>query len=345
MKSIQRFLQANGFVLSVFIIWRLALFLFEFLGLKLLPFKGSFPYYDTVLAGNGLPAWLWQWGNFDGVHYLILAKSGYDGFGTQVFFPFYPLLIHITGYVVNPIIGALLISNLSILLAAIILFQMTKNKWAVVFLFAFPTSFFFGAIYTEALFLLLVLLAYSKSKLFAIPAGATRLVGSFIHPLAWLGLAVYSLYLAIRFDKPLFFLSAQSAFANGRADSFSTLVNPFQVVFRYLKIFATANPSHYDFWIAGLEFAAFLFGVSILVWLTLKRKVQISWLLFSWAALILPTLSGTLSSMPRYLLTIFPIYIGLALIKNSKAKLGIVSFFVVLLGILTALFTRGYWIS
>lgn len=318
---------------------------FEYLGIRYLPFKGSFPYFDTILKGSGLPQWLWQWGSFDGVHYLMLAKNGYDGFGTQVFFPLYPMLMNLFSNFLNPLVAGLLISNLSILLAAIVLYSLTKNKWAVAFLFAFPTSFFFGAIYTESFFLLLVLLTYSYSKFFSIPAGATRLVGSFLHPFAWLGLAAYSLYLGIRFGKPLFFLSAQSAFQNGRADSFSTLVNPLQVLFRYLKIFFTANPAHYDYWIAGLEFVAFLFGAAVLFWLSARRKIPVSWAIFSWAAFLLPSFSGTLSSMPRYLLTIFPIYIGLAAIKNTRLKLAILSFFVVLLGILTALFTRGYWVS
>lgn len=342
MKSIKKFWRDNRFVLAAFALWRLGLFVFEAAGQVLLPFKGSFPYFDSVLKGSGLPQWLWQWGNFDGVHYLTLAKSGYDGFGTQVFFPLYPILINIFG---NSLLSALLISNLAILLAAMLLYQMTKNKWVVAFLFAFPTSYYFGAIYTESLFLLLVLLAFSKSKLFAIPAGATRLAGSFLHPLAWIGLGAYSLYLGVRFGRPLFFLSAQSAFANGRADSFSTLVNPLQVLFRYVKIFFLASPAHYDYWIAVLEFAAFAFGASVLTLLTFKKKISASWLVFSWLAFLLPSFSGTLSSMPRYLLTIFPFYIGLAAIKDRRLKLAILSAFSVLLAVLTALFTRGYWVS
>lgn len=333
----------KAFVFVAFLVWRFGLFFFEWLGEKLLPFKGSFPYYDTVLASPGLPQWLWQWGNFDGVHYLTVAKVGYDGFGTQVFFPLYPLLINLLGRIVNPVVGALLISNLSILLVALILYRMTRNKWVVVFLFAFPTSFFFASIYTESLFLLLVLLTFSYSKIFSLLAGATRLVGAFLGPLAWIGVAAYSLYLGIRFGQPLFFLSAQGAFANSRADSLTSLVNPLQVVWRYLKIFATANPSHYGFWIAALEITAFLFGVVVLI--KLWGKIPTSWAIFSWGALLLPSFSGTFSSMPRYLLVIFPIFIGLARVKNREAKLAILSVFIVLLGLLTALFTRGYWVS
>ena len=74
-------------IFLIFFLWRIGLLLIGFFAQSLLPFKSSFPYADTILVLTGLPSWLWSWGNFDGVHYLTLAMSGYDGFGTQVFFP------------------------------------------------------------------------------------------------------------------------------------------------------------------------------------------------------------------------------------------------------------------
>lgn len=320
------------------------MFLLAFLGQKILPQKISYPYADTILAPSGFPSWVWSWGGFDGVHYLTVAKSGYDGFGTQVFFPLYPLLINIFNRLIsNYLLTGLLISNLSILFAAIILYKMTKNKWTVVFLFAFPTSFFFGSVYTESFFLFLVLLTFSYSKIFSFFAGATRLVGIFLLPWGWAGLVFYSFYLWRRFDRPLFFLSAQEAFGNSRAAALTTLVTPFQTLFRYGKIFLTASPAHYNFWVAFSEIAAFVFGIGMLLWLT--KKIPLSWLIFSWLDLLLPTFSGTLSSIPRYLLGIFPIFIGLASIKNPTVKLGITGFFVILLAVFTILFTQGYWVS
>jgi hypothetical protein len=175
-------------------------------------------------------------------------------------------------------------------------------------------------------------------------AGGTRLIGSFVGKFSFIGLGLYMLYLWWRFDKPLFFLSAQSAFGS-RATTVTGLVTPFQTVFRYFKIFLTVNPASYDFWIAFAEISAFILGITILIWLTLKKKCPGEWLIFSWAAIIIPSLSGTLSSMPRYLITIFPIYIALALIKNKYLKLAILTVSVILLTVFTALFTRGYFIS
>lgn len=349
MKFIKKFWplkQDWKFIIAIFIVWRIFLFGAEALGFWFLPFKPSFPYADTVLVQTGLPQAIWSWANFDGVHYLMLAQNGYDGFGTQVFFPLYPLLINIlTKITGNFLISGLLISNLSILLAAILLYRLTKNIWSVIFLFAFPTSFFFGSVYTESLFLLLILLTFSVSKWFGVAAGATRLVGIFSGPISWVGLAGYSLYLWWRFGQPLMFLSAQSAFGNSRAASFTSLVSPFQVIYRYLNIFMTARPENLDYWIALLEFSAFVFGLIILFILTWRKKIPKKYLIYSLFAFIIPIFSGTFSSLPRYLLGIFPIFIGLAFIKNVWVKTGILTGFILLLGILTALFTRGYFVS
>jgi len=75
------------------------------------------------------------------------------------------------------------------------------------------------------------------------------------------------------------------------------------------------------------------------------KKIKKEWSVFAWLALLLPTLTGTLASMPRYVLVAFPIFIVLAHIKSDVIKVAILSIFVALLVISLALFTRGYWIA
>lgn len=358
MKFIKTFWPENRFVLGVFVVWRFGLFIIESVGNYLVPFNPGFPYWQDVLVQTKMPQWLWQWGNFDGTHYLTIAKVGYDGFGDQVFFPLYPMLMRGIGDLVgqNYFMVGLIISNLAILIAGMVLFRLVKTqtsinvaRWAVIFLFAFPTSFYFGSIYTESLFLCLVLLAFFirgiGGMIAGVLAGATRLVGIFSSPLAFIGVAAYSFYLLVRFQNPLFFLSAQSAFGNSRASSLLTLITPPQTIFRYLKIFITVNPRQFDFWLAGLEFAAFWLGLSVLSYLTWRRKLPAGWLIFGWLAFLLPTFSGTFSSMPRYLLAIFPIPVGLAMIKSSVVKYLILTIFICLLAILVVLFTRGTFVA
>src|SRR5688572_13184266 len=54
------------------------------------------------------------WTNFDGVHYLNIAKEGYGGPSTnytEAFFPVYPFLIHVLTLVFqNYIISGLIVS-------------------------------------------------------------------------------------------------------------------------------------------------------------------------------------------------------------------------------------------
>lgn len=344
---------------SIYLLWRTWLFVLAVVAERLLPFKESFPYVGR-LSSSGLPGWLWSWGNFDGVHYVQLAAHGYSELGLQVFFPLYPLAIKLLSFLTNNLVASgLIISNVSIFFGAWLFYRLISKEygkqeamWAIIFLFAFPASLFFGAMYTESLFFLLLMLSFSAKGVFAGIFGGlasgVRLVGSFLVFRSWLSLAGivgYMSYLWINFGNPIIFLSGQSAFGNARADSLTKIVLPPQVIYRYLKIFITASVSHYDFWVAAGEFAAFLFGLGVLLYLTFRKKVPAGWLLFSWAAFLLPTLSGTFSSMPRYLVVVFPIYVFLATIKNLKVRLGILGLFILILSLFVVLFTRGYWVS
>jgi hypothetical protein len=243
-------------------------------------------------------------------------------------------------------------------------------KWGIVLLLAFPTSFFFGSVYTESLFLFLTLTSFyfiRKEKfwfaaIFAAFASATRLVGIFLLPILlyeiWrknknkfsitnflpilisgIGLIFYMSYLQKTVNDPFFFFHAQPAFGAGRSGSAFVLLP--QVIFRYLKIFITASLS-YDYAIAAGELIVFIFAVFLLI--KNVKKIRISYQVFAWLTILTPTLTGSLSSMPRYLLNAIPIFILLAQ-ENIKIKfiLTIISFLFLVIG--TMFFFRGYFIA
>ena len=79
-------------LLTTLVIWKVALLAVAAYAIQVIPFKASFPYWETLLAPNGHPLY-WSWGNFDGVHYLTIAKAGYIAQFTQAFFPLFPLLM------------------------------------------------------------------------------------------------------------------------------------------------------------------------------------------------------------------------------------------------------------
>lgn len=109
-----------------------------------------------------------QFCRWDSPHYIDVAKYWYVNVGEQrffiVFFPLYPLLIKLTTFdwqYAN--ISALLISNVSSIIAVVYLFKLVKldfeddvAKRAVFYLSIFPTAYFLCAIYSEGLFLALV---------------------------------------------------------------------------------------------------------------------------------------------------------------------------------------------
>src|SRR3990167_3769252 len=230
-------------VFYIFFIWRLSLFLIAFVAPTLIvDFGARFPYFEETLVNTHLPYWLWSFGNFDGVHYLRIAQDSYAYQYTQAFFPFYPILIKILSYVTfgNFLIAALVISNVAFLMGIMLFYKLIKKNydekiafWSCLFLLTSPTSFYFGSVYTEGIFFLMIIGTFyllEKNKIFLASivgsfASATRLVGLFLAPslvkrrdikvfipllIVPFGLILYMIYLAVKFDNPFYFLTAQS---------------------------------------------------------------------------------------------------------------------------------------
>ncbi len=365
---------------GVWLIWRVGLYLVGWLAPFLLKYQPSFPYAYTLLPKYGLPQWLYSWANFDGVHYLTIAEKGYLGTGLiQAFFPLYPLSMAGMNWLThNSILSGLLISSVASFLLFVVWFGYIKDMfdahlaWYSLILFlVFPTSFFLGAVYSESLFLLVVVgafwAAYRRmwwlAGLFAILASAGRVVGVGLVPalfISWLtsdqrkvrdlipvlagalGLAGYMLYLERVFHDPLYFFHVQSEFGAGRQES---LVFYPQVVWRYVKIIATYQP--HDLKYLTLIFEAVAGTVGAVALALSAKKVPLSWTIFSGLAFILPTLTGSFSSLSRYILVCFSLWIWLAMgLQSSRWRLGL--YLLLSIGILvlnTVLFIQGYWVA
>lgn len=371
-------------ILINFIIWRVGLLLVWILAVNFLAYQPSFVGSEVVKL-FGLPDHLSSWANFDGFYYLTLAQRGYLGIGLiQAFFPLYPLLIKSISILIgNFLVSGLVISNLCMLLNLYLWQKLMKsenvNSSLTTWLFlVFPTSFYFGALYNESLFLTLVLASFLAMKtkkwwLAATLAGlasATRLVGVFLLPsLIWelwqsqkikqfdktfvfnlmlivlisvSGLLIFMGLLYQHFHDPLYFYHVQSEFGAGREEQL--IVYP-QVVWRYLKILITARPIDLRYLIYLEEFLSGV-GGAILFWAGWK-KMRPSYLFYAVPAFILPTLTGTFSSLPRYLLVCFPIFIILAQILEKRHWLRWLwlSVSLVLLIVNTMMFLQGYWVA
>ena len=115
-------------------------------------------------------------------------------------------------------------------------------------------------------------------------------------------------YLNYAFGDPLLFYSVQNDFGAQRETG--RIVMLYQVFWRYVKMLLTVKVSSLLYYRVILEFLAGLFGLilSILSF----RDVRKSYALFAFLAYILPTLTGTFSSMPRYVLPLFPLFVVLS---------------------------------
>lgn len=258
-------------------------------------------------------------------------------------------------------------------------------KQSLIFLTFFTSSFYFLSAYNESLFLFLTLSCFYylkknqifKASLFAALACTTRLTGIFLAPvlayeifldnkskakikhnlfsqikkllklyypvlISTLGLLAYMIYLEINFKDALLFVHVQSGFGAGRETS--KLVLPYQVIWRYLRMFFTVDKTNPIFYTICLEFYSFILFFSLLI-VSYFKKINIKYIIYSALSLFLPTLTGTLSSIPRYVLVLFPVYIALALIQNKFIKYFIFIINLILLFYNFALFSQGYWVS
>lgn len=327
---------------------------------------------------------LFPWANFDGVHYLSISGSGYlDNQGFFPLYPILiKLLATFFGggetFGLAYFISGFLISNISLLLLLIIFFKLItldfsrKVAWqSIIFLLVFPTSFFFAGLYTESTFLLFTLLSFYFARkrkwflagTFGLLLSTTRLVGIAIFPalvyefikeekkvsakilnllLVPMGIASYVFYNFWQTKNPLIFIEAHQDLNPTRTVS-AVILLP-QTLYRYFKILTTVPLTQFEWWIALLEVSLFTFAASML-YIAFKKKVRPSYILFSAFSLLIPASSGTFSAVPRYALVLFPIFIGLALVKDIRLKLLYSVISAVLLLILLSLFARGYFIA
>lgn len=376
-------------IISLFLGWKFFLLLSLIVAVNILPPRTGYSY--TLLTyflekGSILSDFLlYPFGNFDAVYYLLIAAEGYTI--NAGFFPLFPLLIRILTFPFGNILPfslaqyftAITLVSVLFLASLFMFYKLVKIDYkeniaieSIIFLLVFPTSFFFSALYSESLFLLLSLLGFylarKKKWFWAGIAGAllssTRLVGIAIWPallyeyfkenknkiniktlsllLPPLGLISYVIYNFYKWGNPFYFIAAQGNFQNNRTVD-SIILFP-QTIFRYVKILFSVNPNIYEWWIAFFELFFFIFA-SILSYVAWKKKIRISYLIFGALCFLIPISSGTFSGLPRYIAIIFPIFIALALLKNRTLKVIYLAVSLLLLFIFFMLFSKGYFIA
>ncbi|MBI2599760.1 hypothetical protein HYW43_02455 [Candidatus Daviesbacteria bacterium] len=344
----------------IFTVWLASLLLISYLGFSTLPHSGKFS--NDFLS---------SFSNWDGGHFLAIAQKGYQENFQYAFFPFYPMVIKtLTQFTNNFLLSGVLISLLSFYFGLQILYKLIildfDKKIALKIIAAlafFPTSFYFLTAYSEGLFFLLVVLTFYflrtnklfLATIFAVLVSGTRLAGLAvvlalilevqltrgINKKNWfvlfspLGFLAYVWFLYNQTSDPFYFLTAERYWQR-------ELVVPIFGFWDTIKNVTTPNflTSHFNP-VLDLLFAIFGLGLAIRSF----RFLPISYSVYAFVSIALPLFTPTLSSIPRFLLPIFPIFILLGLIKSQFLNLFYPVITLMLLSIFTVLFFNGFWVA
>lgn len=363
-------------ILKYFVIWQLALLLIASMSLKLLPLRGTFVGEGTTVY-NTNPL-LYSRANFDGYHYVRIAQRGY-GYAQEAFFPLYPKLINFLAplFSNNPVWTGVVISNVALIVALWFLVKLVRLDFShikapavIAILLLFPTSLYLGSVYTESLFLAFVTGAFyfARTKrwwlagLLGAMASYTRFVGIFLFPallVEWYlqgrklkhllpvflipaGLLIYMSYLNKTTGDPLAFFHVQKLYGQFRSEKIILL---YQVFWRYIKMIFTVNRADPLYMTILLEAATGVIFLITSIYSFLKHRL--SYAIFNAFAYLVPTLTGSFVSLPRYILVCFPSFILMAsfLQHRSHYRKIVYTLFASLLFLFSALFFRGYWIG
>jgi hypothetical protein len=318
---------------------------------------------------------------WDAGWYLQIVTDGYryvpgDPTVQQniVFFPAYPMLVRIVGRLlggdmIGYVAAGMVVSMASFFGALVYLYAFARERYdddvasgAIWLLAAYPFAIFFGAIYTESLFLLGTAGAFyhfsrrefSRAACWGLLVGLTRLNGALlVLPLAWLaislstahlksralaaaaapgvGLAVYALFIWTLTGSPFTFAASHAAW--GRTyEGLGTLVSHQYSILANAGLSGYVGTPGYD----ALNALGAVFGIAT-IW-PVARRLGLAFGLFI-AINIIPALAdGGLLSAGRFSSVLFPAFIWLATAIPSRQRAGWIAAFAALQAFGAALF-------
>ncbi|MBC8030251.1 MAG: glycosyltransferase family 39 protein [Pyrinomonadaceae bacterium] len=326
----------------------------------------------------GVRGWFEIWNRWDSINYQKLAEFGYLATDEMrprlVFYPLYPWVVRVFALVTQDyLISAFLVSTLASLATAILLYRLVTLEYskelaqrAVWFLFIFPTSYFLHIGYTESLFLMLaigaVLSARKQQWWLAGILGAltclTRVNGLVLIPALlveagnqywttrrwqwqWLAIGLVGLgfggYLLLNYHVTGDALAFSSIM---RQNFHKSLTWPWTGIDSTL---GALNREAADAEMIGIQELSFIvLGLvcTIVSWVKLRPIysvwMTVNWLLFTSVTFVL--------SVPRYTLTMFPIFILFGMLAARRIWMAAITFWSLLyLGLFASVFVWGRW--
>ena len=307
------------------------------------------------------------WARWDSDFFLRIAQDGYDD-ASAAFHPLYPALVAVLGRVFfgHYVLAGLVISLAAALGCFVLLHSLAQERLgeegalrALLYLAVFPMALFLQAVYSESLFLLLVLTAFAcaERRRFAVAGVATglailtRAAGLALLPalalLAWrererlraLGglalalpvAAIYPLVLWQQVGDPLAFRDAQDRWHRhfSPAGPFGGIWDGLVAGWRGLEQFVVGHGTH----VSGVSpMHAAAENLQALVFLILFVVLAVvAWRLFGapyglFAVVSLaiplsyPSSRWPLLSLPRFGLVVFPFFLALAALTADRPR-------------------------
>lgn len=372
-------------VISLFIISRLLFLLFSIIAAKIIPLREGY-LGNQLYTHIPDVLWIWANFDGRHFSSITLEGYERTNFAFFPLYPllmrglgnFLQISYLYSGIIIS--LGAFFVSLILVYKIVRLDFSDRVTWWSIILLSLFPLAFFYQALYADSLFLLLTTASFYFARrgnwllsgVFVFLTTLTRLSGIALLPafaIEWYlqnrkpirewkmllidflrngvltfivgisGLLLYMAVLQFYFGDALLFQKAMVAW---RQNEF---VFPLQVVWRYMKIFWFVQKDFLVFWIALLEFVSlFLYmALAVYVW----KKVRVSYGVFMVILLLLVTFTGTFAGTPRYMLHLFPGFIGMAMLVEQYKflKLPVLLLFAVLGFLFVGLFTRGYFVA
>ena len=307
---------------------------------------------------------------WDSYWYLDIVKNGYylqenNTLSNVVFFPLYPLLIKIVGTLLlgNFVLAGWCISMIALVAACAVFYKLLKEfhpdidaEKPILLMLLFPTAFFFNVMYTESLFLLMTIATFYfalrrefyKAGVFALLGALTHSNGVFLAlPILWriierdgwksvgskkiilvffapIGTFLFLLYDYLKFKDLLLFFKIEAAWGRG-------------FVFNIDHFSFFSHPSIVNMGI-DIAFTALIVTAIVLVW----KKLSPLYSVFMSLTVLSALTSGTLMSIGRYSLVLFPLFIVLAKIKGTALQAWIFSS-ALMLAMDIILWVNNYW--
>ncbi len=322
---------------------------------------------------------------FDSGWYFGIARYGYEfvegGRSNLAFFPVYPMLMRYGGLGLgggrfNVYLAGVIVSWLAFVAASVLLYRLAREyvsepqaQRAALLLMLFPFAFFYGVVYTEAVFLLCSVGAFLSMRqgrwllggLAGAALTATRVNGIVAWPalafaafervrhkpeertaaivgvlLVPMGLVAYSAFTYASSGSPIEWMhSIQRWDYHPGGYPWTPFVNLFVPLLKSPYGFLLQNPqARYDL----LNGLAALFAVLLLP--RVVRTLGWSYAILILGNLWLPLSSGVFEGLGRYVAVLFPLFIALSTVESRMLRTAIYAAFCVLFVVCCVLFTN-----